>query len=65
MVSHARDDSHNHGPALMQIAFFAVAGYVALTGACFAALMSLAKRIRRRDEREARTVAAPRRRLHV
>lgn len=65
MVSHARDDSHKVGPALMQIAFFAVTGFVVLTAACFGALMSLAGRIRRRDEAAARPVAPRRRRLHT
>ncbi len=49
----------------MQIAFFAVTGFVVLTAACFGALMSLAGRIRRRDEAAARPVAPRRRRLHT
>ncbi len=65
MVSHARDYAHNVGPALMQVAFLAVAGYVVLTAACFGALMSLAGRIRRRDAASGRVAPPRRRRLHI
>jgi len=34
----------------MQIALLVIAGFIALTAVCFAALMSLAGRLRRRDE---------------
>lgn len=48
----------------MQIAVLAVVGYVALTAACLAALMSLAGRLRRRDEAPP-PVPPRRRRLHI
>ena len=48
----------------MQIAVLAVVGYVLLTATCLAALMSLAGRIRRRDD-ASRPVAQRRRRLHT
>ncbi len=48
----------------MLIAVLAVLGYVALTAACLAALMSLAGRIQRRDKAPP-PVPQRRRRLHT
>jgi hypothetical protein len=64
MTSHEREDRHNVGGGLMQIAFLAVLAYVLVTVTCFGALMSMAGRTRRRADDTAST-PPPRKRLRV
>jgi hypothetical protein len=50
MLPYSCEDAHKVRGKLMQIALLVIAGFIALTAVCFAALMSLAGRLRRRDE---------------